>query len=142
MTLLEQIKRDMLEARRADDKTLKSLLSVLLGEIQLTESRGDDLVDAGIIKIIKKLKKSCDELYELGCASAKAESIILDRYIPETISIEEIECIIIASPLYEEIIKSDNPMKLTSRASALIAETGMDFNGKDISTVMKGFKDA
>ncbi len=141
MNMKTEIQNDLLEARKANDTVLKTLLSVLIGEIQLKESRGDLLDNKGVLKITKKLKKSCDEMAKFGCGVAETESALLDRYIPEAISLEEIECIIISSPLYQEILDSDNPMKLTSRATDLINETGQDFNGKDIATVMRSFKE-
>ena len=55
--------------------------------------------------------------------------------------INEIECIIIASHLYQEILDAENPMKLLDRARGIIAETGEDFKERDVVEVMKSFKE-
>jgi len=131
---------DALQAARGKDPLLTSLLRVLIGEIQLTESKKGALSEKAVIKQIKKLKNSCDDMAKYGCNTAAIESKILESYLPKPLSIDEIQCIIVASPLYQEILDSDNPMKLTRNASALLDETGKDYNGKDVSDVMRTFK--
>lgn len=138
--MYNRIKNDMLQARINNDTIKKSILGVLIGEIQLEESRsGTSLDDNGIITIIKRVKKGCDEMSKYN--GEFVESEILEQYLPKTLTIDEIQCIIIVSPLYQEIIESSNHMKLMNKAQDLIRETGQNFDGKDVAIVMKSLKD-
>lgn len=152
--MLNKLNEAFQAARQGDDPLRKSILSLLIGEIQLVQNKATKdhpdismaLTERQIVKITKKLKKSCDDVAAFGCPSAKREAAILAEYLPKPLSLEEIQCIIVASPLYQEILDmiscGNSPMRLTSRATDLINETGKDFNGKDVSTVMKELANA
>ena len=58
MSLKEKIKSDFIEAMKNKEKERKSLLSVILGEIQNEESRNGGVTDESVMSILKKMEKS------------------------------------------------------------------------------------
>lgn len=143
MNMKEKIQADMLEARKNNLPSRRSILSVLIGEIQLIESRsGKECNEAEIVRIITKLKKSCDQAYEMrGRDESRIEAEILNEYLPKVLTTDEIQCIIVASPLYQEIIDAKNPMSLMGRARDLLLESEQMFVMEDLSSVMRTIKE-
>jgi len=135
----QKIKDDLLNARKSKDDLRKSLLGVLLGEIQLDESRsGKEMDDSGVVKHIKKLKKSCDEMYDRGDEKAFQESKILDAYLPTEMSaLEIVSAIRSENGLIEELVNAPNRMRLMGKVKAVLDKDGRPYDGKMVSVVIK-----
>ncbi|MFW5875080.1 MAG: GatB/YqeY domain-containing protein, partial [bacterium] len=89
MSLQEQIRQDLKAAMKDKDDEKKSALRVLIGEFGRAESK--DLTDAEIFKIIKKMMKYEQEsLEQSGGASASRYLRILESYLPQVVSDDEI----------------------------------------------------
>jgi uncharacterized protein YqeY len=104
MTLLMQIKADLLKARKSDDQLKKNLLSTLYSETALLGKKNgnrpaEDITDDETIGVIKKFIKGAEEAYKLALDSnrsekaseAQAELDILKSYLPAQLSDEFLE---------------------------------------------------
>lgn len=110
----EQIDKDLKEALLAGDKakaeTLRNLKSALLNEAIATGARQTGLSDESIQKILtreSKKRQEAADLYKQGGADERAsqelaEKTIIDAYLPEQMSQDEI-----AQIVSEEIAKVD-----------------------------------
>ena len=139
--MYEKIKEAHTLARKTNHPS-KMIVGLLLGEIQTVESRNaEPMTNGDILKIIKKLKKSCDEVHKIsGCATAAFESLVLSEYLPTTATQDEILEAIKGSELWLDILNADVPAKLIGKVQQLLKELGMVTEGKDIAMVVKGIK--
>ncbi|MBN9493882.1 GatB/YqeY domain-containing protein [bacterium] len=121
-TLKEQIQSELADAMRARQEVRKSALRMLIAAIKNTEiEAGHPLDDAGVVAVVQKQAKQRRESiaeFEKGnrpdlVAQEQGELDILEAYLPEQVSEDEIE----------------------AAARALIAETGAT-NARDIGKVM------
>lgn len=136
--MITKLRNDLLKARKDNDTLKKSLLGVLLGEIQLEESRTNQpLDDSGIFKHIKKLKKSCDEMAERGIVDAESESAILAEYLPQVMSKSDMLAIIIDQGLIAEIRESDNRMRLMGKVLKVFESDGRPFDGGLVAELLR-----
>ncbi len=108
MGLKEQIMQDMKEAMKSKDSLKVSTLRLLISEIKNKEieKRGelsDDEILAVIQKAVKQRKESIEKYKEAGrtdlAEKEEKELKILESYLPQPLSKEELEAII------EEAIK-------------------------------------
>jgi uncharacterized protein YqeY len=103
MSLKEEILNDFKEAFKNKDLVAKNTLSMLKSEIANAEidlgHRDEGLPDDEVVKVIKKLvkqRKDSIEQFEKGgnsemAENEKAELVVLEKYLPEQMSAEEIE---------------------------------------------------
>jgi len=95
MNLLEQIKNDILMARKNKDSRLTTFLSTLYAESEkVGKDSGNRLsTDEEVIKTIKKFVKGCEETLKVSTenSQAKFELQILNEYLPKSASKEELE---------------------------------------------------
>ena len=103
MTLKEQILNDFKEAFKNKDLVAKNTLSMLKSEISNREIdlgvREEGLKDEEVVKVVKsavKKRKDAIEQFEKGgntemAESEKAELKVLEKYLPEQMSDEDIE---------------------------------------------------
>lgn len=131
--LLEKINKDYIEAKKNRDILRESVLNLLKSNIKYKEieakSKGKTLEDSDIIDLIKqeiKKRKESIELYKQGQRQelVEKESLelkILQEYLPEQLSEDEIKAII------EKIIEN-------------IGAVSMKDFGKVMKEVMKDLK--
>ena len=100
MTLLEQIKADIVTAMKGQDKEKLSVLRMLKSSLQTEEiNKKKELTDDEVIAVIKKQvklrKDAVNEYADCGkadyIATLESEIEILSVYLPEEMSVEEIE---------------------------------------------------
>jgi uncharacterized protein YqeY len=103
MTLKEQILNDFKKAFKNKDIVAKGVLSMLKSEIANMEIdlgvREKGLADEQVIKVIKKMikqRKDSFEQFQKGdnaemAEAEMAEISVLEKYLPEQMSVEEIE---------------------------------------------------
>lgn len=117
MNLLEQIKKDLIEATKNKETEKVSVLRLLLSAIKNREIdlRGADLSDEIILEVLaKQAKQRKDSVaeFEKGrrpelAQAEKNELDIIERYLPEQISDEEIENVVKKTIDELEAVKSD-----------------------------------
>lgn len=133
MTLLEQINKDMVESMKNKDSFSLATIRMAKGAIQLeTINKKKELTDEEVVSVIaKQIKIRNDSIIEFTKANRldlveqnKKEIEILNKYMPEQLSLEEVNRII------EEAFTKLNP---TSKDMGLIM--------KEISPKLKGKAD-
>ena len=133
MTLLEQINKDMVESMKNKDSFSLATIRMAKGAIQLeTINKKKELTDEEVVSVIaKQIKIRNDSITEFTKANRldlveqnKKEIEILNKYMPEQLSLEEVNRII------EEAFTKLNP---TSKDMGLIM--------KEISPKLKGKAD-
>ena len=89
MSLQEQIKADLKAAMKAQDLAKKEALRVVIGELGRLPAKA--LPDEDVLQVLKKLIKSEKEvLQQKGQAEPSSYLTILEAYLPEMASEEEI----------------------------------------------------
>jgi uncharacterized protein YqeY len=103
MSLLEKLNQDLREAMKAKDETRKRVLRLALSAVKLVEvEKQEELDDAAVIGVLQKETKSRQETIEDAekaerpdlVETAKAEMAILEEYLPEGLSPEELETLV------------------------------------------------
>ena len=101
--MFEQIKKDLLEAMKAQNKEKLGVIRMLKSALQLEEieakhALSDDEVLAVIKREVKKRNSSIEEFTKYGKMEAvedlKKEVAILSEYLPAALSLEELQVII------------------------------------------------
>jgi len=103
MSLLEKLNQDLKEAIKAKDETRKRVLRLALSAAKLVEvEKQEELDDDAVIGVLQKEVKSRQEtIIDAEKAerpdlieTAKAEMKILEEYLPEAMSPEELEALV------------------------------------------------
>lgn len=97
--LLEQVRNDMLEAKKIKDKDKSNLLSALYSEMFTLSKSGKAFTDEDAVKIVKKFLKNINETLALDIPDTTKskyllEKSVLEDYLPKQLSIIEIEEIV------------------------------------------------
>jgi uncharacterized protein YqeY len=97
--LMETIRKDMFEAKKAKDNVKSNLLSTLFSEIFTLSKSGKDLTEEDELKIIRKFVKNIDETLALDIPAEtkgklEAEKKILSNYLPCQLTGEEIDALV------------------------------------------------
>ena len=134
----ERILEDLKNAMKSQDKKRLSVIRMVKGAIQMEELNAkhelnDDEVIAIISKQIKSRKESILEFEKGGrddlIEQTKSEIVILEEYMPEQLSIEEVNKII------DEVFSLVNPTS-ASDMGRIMGELNKRLKGKtDMSTV-------
>lgn len=103
MTLVEKINEDMKQAMKSQDKETLNVIRMVKSAVQLAKIElKHDLSDEEVVDVVaKQIKMRKDSIAEFSKASRddlvnqyKQEIEILNRYMPEQLSIEEVNKII------------------------------------------------
>ena len=90
MSLISDIKKDQLLARKTGDKFKATLLTTLLGDAQkIGKDDGNrETTDQEVVKVVKKFVKGLDEFISLGRDTEEThkEKDILSKYLPQQIT--------------------------------------------------------
>ncbi len=97
--LMDSIRKDMFEAKKAKDTVKANLLSTLFSEIFTLSKSGKELAAEDELKIIRKFLKNIDETLAFDIPDStktklNTEKGILEGYLPQQLSKEEIEKIV------------------------------------------------
>ena len=123
--LQEQISIDLRTAMKNKDEKVKSLLRVVIGEFGRV---GKELSDDQVISIIKKMKENAIEM------NNQVEIDILDKYIPQMISKDELYGAIFALVRLNGITDMKGLGKVMSE---LKSQYGTRYDGKLASELFK-----
>jgi uncharacterized protein YqeY len=102
MNLKTQLENDLREAMRARDELRKNTLRMALSAIKLAEvEKGNPLDEAAVINVLQKEIKARREALDEAerahrpdlIANARAEIAILEAYLPQPLSAEELEAL-------------------------------------------------
>jgi len=132
--LMDSIRKDMFEAKKVKDTVKANLLSTLYSEIFTLSKSGKELKGEDEIKIIRKFLKNIDETlgFEITDDAKNkfmAEKAILEAYLPEQMSIDEIEKIVSSMIAEGKTIKDIMPYFKQNYAGL--------YDGKTVSEAVK-----
>ena len=139
--LKDELKQGMLAAMKAGQPVEKNILRLALGEIQTAETRTPEgLDDAQVEKILRKLLKSIGESLaatsdEEKQAGLREEVAVLERYLPQTLSPEEIVAAL--EPVRDAVLAAGNDGQATGVAMKHLKSSGAAVEGKDVSQAVR-----
>ena len=146
MTLKEQLMADFKEAMKAKDDVRKNTISFARAAVKQYEvDNREELDDEGIIKILtKQVKMRKDALADFEKAGRtdladdyKAEIEILEKYLPEQMSKEEILKIVQATK--EELGLEGTKKEMGKFMGAVMKKVGGNADGNTVREVIQGF---
>lgn len=145
--LSQQIRNDMKEAMKAkkepDLTVLRGLLSAFTHELTTSgRTPQDELSDEEVLKVIsREVKRRGDaiEQYTKGgrdelAAQEKAEQVVLQKYLPEMMSRDEIEKVVLAK---KEALGIDDKAKMGQLIGAVMGELKGKADGGDVKEVVE-----
>ncbi len=146
MTLQNQIKEDMKVAMKAREMekttTLRSLMSAFTNELVANgKTPQDEIDDATALSVIKravKQRKDAIEQFEKGgrpelATAEKAELDVLEKYLPEQMSEEQVRNIVIEQ---KETLGITDRSKMGVLIGAVMKETGGNADGQMVKQVV------
>ena len=146
MTLKEQLMADLKEAMKAKDDIRKNTISFARAAVKQYEvDNREELDDEGIIKILaKQVKMRKDALADFEKAGRtdladgyKAEIEILEKYLPEQMSADEILKIVQATK--EELGLEGTKKEMGKFMGAVMKKVGGQADGNAVREVIQGF---
>ena len=146
MTLKEQLMADFKEAMKAKDDVKKNTISFARAAVKQYEvDNREELDDEGIIKILaKQVKMRKDALADFEKAGRtdladgyKAEIEILEKYLPEQMSKEEILAIVQATK--EELGLEGTKKEMGKFMGAVMKKVAGQADGNAVREVIQGF---
>jgi uncharacterized protein YqeY len=148
MQQIDQIREDMKQAMRNKDtvalNTLRGLMAACTNEVVAQGGRPQDAITdelvAGVVKRLVKQRKDSVEQYKSGgrddlVANEQAELAILENYLPEMMSREQIAEI--AAKKKEELGITD-ASKAGILVGAVMKETQGNADGSTVKEVVEG----
>jgi uncharacterized protein YqeY len=147
MTLHEELKNSLKEALKAKDdvklRTVRSMLTAFTNELVATGKKPQDMLDNdGALAVIKRLSKQRKESitqYEAAnrpelAEAEKAELVVLESYLPQMMSREEIRPIAEAK---KAALGVTDKSKIGILIGAVMKETAGKADGGDVNAVVE-----
>jgi len=137
--LIEQIKKDRMDAKRAHKYTVDMYLTTLLSEVQRTQKRPSDVpTDVEVIKVITKCVKNLDEMISVSPDNPdfRNEQKLISKYLPPLLAVkrlnDEIHMIVHKN-------KYDNMKDMGKVMKALKEKWDGQYDGKEASQIVRKF---
>ena len=139
--LIDTIKAQIKDAMRAKDSATRDLLKVVLGDLQLNETRkGSALTDEEAQKDVKKVIKGNRETIAAVddpevIKRMEREIATLEKLLPQTLSVDEIVAAL--APVADAVKAAGNDGQATGVAMKHLKPTGAAVEGKDVAAAVK-----
>jgi uncharacterized protein YqeY len=133
--MIDKIKQLHLQARKDKDELRKNVYTLILGELQLAETRGTTVDDKYILQVVRKLKVSCEENARLGAKEAEEEAAICEELLPKFVSSDELKGMIDK----DEVKTSDKPLALIGKYIGKFKESGINADPKMVSDIINSY---
>jgi uncharacterized protein YqeY len=141
MDWIAEVRARVTAAMRERDELTKSILRVVLGDLQATESRQNGrLTQEQGAQVVRKLIKSNEETIGLTADAAtkqrlEAENRVLAALLPQTLSVDDI--IEALDPVVPQIRAAGNDGQATGVAMKHLKSAGAVVEGKDVAAAVK-----
>lgn len=141
MSLKAELKKRVLQAMRDKNELEKDLLRVLLGDLELAETRtGKELSEKDEQQIVRRMVKSNQETAALTQDPADVEKLkqelaILEALLPKTLSVAE--TIAALEPVADDLRAAGNDGQATGLAMKHLKPQGLQVDGKDVAAAVK-----
>lgn len=147
MSLHESIKSELKEAMKAKEavrlRVVRGLLTAFMNELVATSRTPQDLLTdeeaMAVIKRAAKQRKESITQYEAAsrpelAAPEKEELVVLESYLPQMMSVEEITPVVVAKKAELGI---DDKSKMGMLVGAVMKELAGKADGGDVKTVVE-----
>lgn len=140
MSLLENIRKDMLDASKRGEDITVDILKLVIADIRNEEIVIDkDLTDDDVLKVVrkqeKKIKDSIDQFTKMGrddlVARESAQLKVIEKYLPSLMSEEEITKVV------SKVIVDTNSSGMQSMG-IVMGGVMKELNGKADGSTVKG----
>jgi hypothetical protein len=141
MPLKDELKKRVLQAMKDKNELEKDLLRVLLGDLELAETRtGSALSDKEEQQIVRRMVKSNQETAALTQDPADVEKlrqelVILEGLLPKTLSVAE--TIAALAPIADDLRAAGNDGQATGLAMKHLKPQGLQVDGKDVAAAVR-----
>lgn len=143
MTLVEDMKKRVIESMKSKDEVTRDVLRVAISDIDAAantkEQGGKPLTDGQIQKIIANIIKGNTETLQYATGAMKEklekENQILEAYIPKTASVAEITEKL--ESLKPKILEAKSSGQATGIAVKYLKEQGLTADGNDVRAVVE-----
>lgn len=137
--LVDEIKKQMMQAFKAGRTVEKEILRVVLGEIQTAEARDGAMEDAQAQAIVRRLIKANEETSAVASDDQKAilvqEISILRALLPKTLDVAAI--VENLAPVKDALKAAGNDGQATGIAMKHLKAQGALVDGKDVSAAVR-----
>lgn len=139
--LIDTIKSQIKDAMRAKDTATRDLLKVVLGDLQLNETRkGSALTDEEAQKDIKKVIKGNREMMAAVDDPEVTQRMeweigVLEQLLPQTLSVEQIVAAL--EPVADAVKAAGNDGQATGVAMKHLKSSGAEVEGKDVAAAVR-----
>lgn len=145
--LIDTLRKEARNALLAKDELKKSILRVVIGEIDTIVTRENkELTDERVVSIIRKVITSNEETIKAGGDKEKLtlENSILFSFLPKTLSLDEIEAFFLNGdgPHFERIQDAKTEGQAIGIAMKEIKAAGLPVLSSDVVTVIKAIRAA
>jgi uncharacterized protein YqeY len=149
MSLKDAVRQRFEAAKRANEREVKDLLSVVLGDVGTAEARAgkDHLGDAEVEKILRDLVKHNGETAEhlrhsrpddARIAALERENAVLKELLPKTLDVAAI--LEALQPVRAEIAAAKNDGMATGVAMKLLKSQGLKVLGPDVTAAVQSIR--
>ena len=138
---MQLIKQQVKDAMKAGDTQRRDVLRVVLGDLQLNETRkGGELsldeVHAGVRKVIKGNRDMIAAVSDPAVQERMNQEIaILEALLPQTLSVEQI--VEALGPVEADVRAAGNDGQATGVAMKHLKSQGASVEGKDVATAVR-----
>ncbi len=149
MSLLAEIKKDQLAARKDKNTAVTSILTTLIGEASMAgKNDGNrESTDFEVVAVIKKFIKNLNELMEVLSIeddreryyAAMDEIVVLTEYLPSQLSEDEIKCLALIQISY---LDDASPKSMGKIMKHFKDNYAGEYDGKMASKIVRGLLNA
>lgn len=139
--LIDDIKKRIIVAMKAKNKQERDILKVVLGDLQIQETRkAEALTDAEAQLIIRKVIKGNGEMINAVddpevIERMNQEIAILDTLLPKSLTLDEIVAAL--APVAEAVKAAGNDGQATGVAMKHLKSNGAEVQGKEVSAAVR-----
>lgn len=137
MTIKETIRKQIVETTKLRMENQKNVLKVVLGEIELQESRnGKQLTDDDCYRVIRKTLQGVEEMltYKPNDPKFEAEKATLKGLLPKEFAAEDLQAVL--SSKIDEIKAAKNDGQATGIAMKFLKERNISVDGNAVKKVV------
>lgn len=139
MSLIEKIKEQLLEARKAKNELAKNVLSVALGDIQTQQGKAAQngaMTEQQCERIVQKMINSNQETMDAMTKKLRMENEILAALLPKTLSRLEMKNYLFSWAM-EQIKAAKSDGQATGVAMKALASLEGSKDGKLVAEIVK-----
>lgn len=146
MSTKELLRQSFNEARQAKNLTLAAALSVVIGDIQLAESRGKEQTEDQVLDRIRKQIKSNEEVLKyLKADDQRAtdltnENTFLAQFLPSKLQFLAIISVLTEHQYHAKIMEAKSDGQAIGLVMKLLKSLGLDGDSSEVKRVVEAIR--